>query len=129
MEHQVIFDSEKHPEGEVVGLACGYISQNEISFIRENCIVTVEAKTGKIVFCDSEGNQRLAASVELPRSGDEKFSEVKCMAEGDRIKLGFPQYAYKDSYPNCDGEHDRWTKYLSGFTYVCYDRKKNGIIA
>ena len=60
--------------------------------------------------------------------GDEKFSEVKCIVEGEQIKLGFPQYTYKDNYPHCDGEHDRWTKTISGFDYLCYDFKNNRLV-
>jgi hypothetical protein len=53
---------------------------------------------------------------------------LSCSVGGDQIKLGFPQYTYKDNYPNCDGESDRWTKILSGFRYLCYDYKNNCII-
>lgn len=128
MTHEVIFDSAKYPAGEILGLACGYVSLTEISFINEKVTVTIEAKTGEIAFYDLQANSLLSAKAQPPVSGDEKFSEVKCLAEGDQIKLGFPQYTYKDNYPHCDGENDRWTKTVSGFCFISYDLKNNCIV-
>ncbi len=128
MTHEVIFNSNQRPDGEMVSLACGYVSLTKIVFINENITADIEAKTGEVVFYDAEAKKLLSARVETPLSGDEKFSEVKCIVDGDQIKLGFPQYTYKDNYPHCDGEHDRWTKTISGFIFLCYDLKNNRIV-
>ncbi len=128
MIHEVIFDSVKSNQGEIVSLACGYISLNRILLINEKITVNIEAKTGEIEFYDLDDNKLLSAKIQPPTLGDEKFSEVECRVEGDQIKLGFPQYTYKDNYPNCDGESDRWTKTVSGFNYLCYDFKNNHLI-
>ncbi len=128
MIHDVIFNSKNCPNGEIVNLASGYISLTKIEFINENVAVTIEAKTGDVDFYDSEAKKCLSAKIETPISGDEKISEVKCIVEGELIKLGFPQYTYKDNYPHCDGEHDRWTKTISGFVFLCYDLKNNCIV-
>lgn len=128
MIHKVVFDSAKSNKGEMVGLASGYVSLSSISFVNENITVSIEAKTGEVEFYDSKSNKLLSAKVQTPVSGDEKFSEVQCGVEGEQIKLGFPQYTYKDNYPNCDGESDRWTKTVSGFTFLCYDFKNNCIV-
>ena len=128
MVHEVTFNSDNYPNGQMIGLACGYISLTKIEFINENVTVDVEAKTGVVDFYDSQGAKRLSVEIKTPLSGDEKFSEVKCIAEGGKIKLGFPSYTYKDNYPNCDGEHDRWTKIISGFDFLCYDIKNNCIV-
>lgn len=128
MVHEVIFDSVKNGKDERVNLACGYVSLNQIIFINEKITVYIEAKTGEIEFCDLESNKLLSYKMQTPTSGDEKFSEVECSVEEEQIKLGFPQYTYKDNYPNCDGEHDRWTKTVSGFSYLCYDIKNNCLI-
>ena len=128
MIHEVIFDSVKSDKGERVSLACGYVSLNQISFINEKITVNIEAKTGEIEFYDLESNKLLSTKIQTPASGDEKFSEVECNVEGEQIKLGFPQYSYKDNYPNCDGESDRWTKTVAGFRYLCYDFKNNSLI-
>ncbi len=128
MTHEVIFNSELYPDGEMIGLACGHISLNKIEFVNEHITVNIEAKTGEIEVINSEGEILLSVIKETPLSGDEKFSEVKCIVEGDYIKLGFPKYTYKDNYPNCDGEYDRWTKTISGFDFLCYDYKNNCIV-
>lgn len=128
MIHEVIFDSGKTTKGEIVSLASGYISRNEISFINEKIIVSIEAKTGEIEIFDLESNKLLSTKIQPPTLGDEKFSEVECSVCGDQIKLGFPQYTYKDNYPHCDGESDRWTKIVAGFHYFCFDFKNNCVV-
>ncbi|MBQ9121723.1 MAG: hypothetical protein IJY12_05135 [Clostridia bacterium] len=128
MVHEATFNSDNYPNGQIIELACGHISLTEIKFVNENVTVNVEAKTGKVDFYDSETKKCLSTKIELPLSGDEKFSEVKCIVEGEQIKVGFPQYNYKDNYPHCDGEHDRWTKIISDFNLLCYDFKNNRIV-
>lgn len=128
MVHKVTFDSGKYPNGELVGLASGYVSDNEILLLNEKILVQIESKTGEIAFCDENGKMLLSAKTELPQAGDERFSEVQCTVQGDEIKLGFPQYTYEDNYPHCDGEHDRWTKKISGYRFVCYNYKTNNIV-
>ena len=125
MIHTVVFDSAK--EGQWIGLACGHISLTDIVFQAENISASIEAKTGQVVFSDLEGTALLTTCVPLPAAGDEKFSEVKCSVTDRLIRLEFPQYSYEDNYPHCDGEHDRWTKKISGSFRVCYDFKNNCI--
>lgn len=128
MTYDVIFDSALHPDGEMVTLASGYISLTKIGFVKEQITVAVEAKTGAVDFYDEEDKKLLSAKIETPAAGDEKFSEVKCMAESGIINLGFPRYTYKDNYPHCDGEHDRWTKTVAGYTFLSYDMQNNAIV-
>lgn len=125
MVHTVNFDS---TNSKMVDLACGYISLNKIVFQNEKVTVLIESRTGNVDFCDLEENKLLSTNVPLPLSGDEKFSEVKCSVEAEQIVLGFPKYSYKDNYPHCDGEHDRWTKTISGFDFLRYDMKNNCIV-
>lgn len=120
MTHEVVFDSARHPEGEMVGLASGYISLTNIRFVKEEITVQIEAKTGEVKLLNPEGEELSSAKVDVPTYGDEKFSEVKCLVENGQLKLGFPQYGYEDHYPNCDGEHDRWTKYIKDISYLCF---------
>lgn len=128
MTHKVVFDHTEYPEGKLINLACGHISQNQIVFVNQSLAVDLEARTGEIAFCDLDGKVLLSARVELPGAGDEKFSEGKCCVAGEQIKLGFPRYSYEDNYPHCDGEHDRWTKIISGYRFLCYDLQKNCIV-
>ena len=128
MEHNVVFDSIKCPNGELINLASGFISLTKVEFKNENIVALIESKTGEINFCDLQSNNLLSTKTETPQSGDDKFSEVKCIVEGNQIKLGFPKYDYKDNYPNCDGEYDRWTKTISGYDYLIYDFIENCIV-
>ena len=128
MENKLTFDSVSFPNGTVLDLACGYVSCNEIVFTNENIIITIESRTGEVKFYNSEHKELLLTVVQTPSSGDERFSEVKCVVVDGQIKLGFPQYTYNDNYPHCDGEHDRWTKTISGFNFLCYDFKNNCIV-
>ena len=128
MANEVIFNSESFPNGKMIELACGYISLTKIRFINENIIVSIEAKTGEVDFYNPATQKHLSAKAEVPLLGDEKFSEVQCIVVDGQIKLGFPQYTYKDNYPHCDGEHDRWTKIISDFNFLCYDFKNNCIL-
>jgi hypothetical protein len=81
-----------------------------------------------VEFYDSESNKALGCKAPTPISGDEKFSEVKCSVSDGVIKLGFPLYSYVDNYPNCDGESDRRTKTIIGYSDFCYDIKNNCIV-
>ena len=128
MRNELVFDSAIHPNGTLINLACGYVSHNEITFAKENIVVSIEARTGEVVFSNLDSCKLLSVQAEMDSSGDGKFSEVKCIVENGQIKLGFPQYAYKDNYPNCDGEHDRWTKTILDFRFLCYDIKSNQIV-
>lgn len=128
MIHEVEFNSVDFPNGEMISLAAGYISLTKIMFINEKINVTIEAKTGVVDFYDVEMKKILSTKIETPLSGDEKFSEVKCLVEGENIKLCFPEYSYKDNYPNCDGEHDRWTKIIKSFNVLCYDYNSKRIV-
>ena len=128
MKNELIFDSAMHPDGALINLACGYISLNEITFAKENIAVSIEACTGEVIFSNLDSGKLLSVKAETPSSGDDKYSEIKCIVRDGQIKLGFPLYAYEDNYPNCDGEHDRWTKTISDFRFLCYDIKSNQIV-
>ena len=128
MKNELVFDSTKHPNSALISLACGHISLNKITFIRENIIVSIEACKGEVIFCDLNSNKLLSVKIETPSSGDDKFSEIKCIAQNGQIKLGFPQYTYEDNYPHCDGEYDRWTKTIRDFHFLCFDIKSNQIV-
>ena len=128
MVHKITFDSQNNPNGKLIELASGYVSDNEILFFNEKIIVQIESKTGAVAFCNEQGNVLQASKAELPQTGDEKFSQVQCAVADNQIKLGFPQYDYKDNYPHCDGEHDRWTKIIVGYRYICYDFKNNYLV-
>lgn len=127
MINEIVFDSAKNRK-ETVSLASGYVSLNQISFVNEEIVAKIEAKTGEVEFCDTKLQKLLSCKMEPDALGDEKFSDIELSVESDKIKLGFPRYTYHDNYPNCDGESDRWDKRISGFDYLVYDFKNNCIV-
>ena len=127
MSHTVSFNSTDHPDGELISLACGFISLTRIVFENEQLQVEIEARTGRIDFFDMADNKLLSAKATVPLDGDEKFSEVKCSVDNGQLLLGFPEYTYEDNYPHCDGEHDRWTKVIEGFRFLRYHIQDNRI--
>lgn len=127
MTNRIEFDSASFPHGKTVDLACGHISLNEIVFTAEGITVLLDACTGKLDVCDGASNKLLSAKIALPHSGDEKISELRLLVSDGKIRLGIPEYSYKDNYPHCDGEHDRWTKILRGFSDLEYDIAANKI--
>ena len=54
MTHELIFNSDNCPNGEMVNLASGYVSLTKIDFINENITVNIEAKTGEVDFYNSK---------------------------------------------------------------------------
>lgn len=128
MINQLQFDSVKCPEGKRLSLACGHISLNEIVFVHEHISVQVEAKTGDVVFYDENGGKLLSTQMTTPTSGDEKFSDLFCRATDGQISLGFPRYTYEDTYPNCDGESDRWKKTIWEYRTILYLIESNRIV-
>lgn len=100
-----VFDSTKD-NGKEFQLANGHISETNILFEREDVAAMVYAQ-GKIeFFADGE----LVATRKLPEvdGGKGVYDTVICVVKGDLIELSFPIYQWIDTYPNCDGEHDRW---------------------
>lgn len=88
-------------------LANGYISETAILFEREKTLAVIYAQ-GKVEVYNADGE--IVGTHELPEvdSGKRVYDEVRCQVNGDLIELQFPVYEWIDTYPNCDGEHDRW---------------------
>jgi len=101
-------------------LASGYISETRLLFERENILAQIHAK-GDLKFYD--GNEKLLAEISLPREEDGKgvYEEVILRREEKALVLDFPIYEWIDHYPNCDGEHDRWSTRTVGCHTVVFD--------
>lgn len=100
-----VFDSTKD-NGKEFQLANGHISETNILFERENIAAVIYAQ-GKIEFYS---NGEFVEVRNLPEvdSGKGVYDAVICTVNGELIKFEFPVYEWIDTYPNCDGEHDRW---------------------
>ena len=97
-------------------IASGYISETVILFEKENVIARVHAK-GQVTFCDLSGAVLASGEVPAEEGGREVYQELACCIEDGKIRLLFPIYQWIDTYPNCDGENDRWiTKQVGAHT-------------
>lgn len=97
-------------------IASGYISETVILFEKENVIAQVQAK-GQVAFFNRNGELLASGEVPAMTGGRELYEELSCCVEDGKISLLFPVYQWIDTYPNCDGENDRWiTKRVGAHT-------------
>lgn len=122
-----VFDSSKVKGYEDYQLACGHISNTTILFQQENIWIDVEA-AGKIRFFAMDGAE--LTQYTLPKSNTERelYEDIRCSVEDCSIVLEFPIYSWIDHYPNCDGEHDRWTLTIKEYFAVKFDVKQKRVI-
>ncbi len=121
----IIFNSE-HGE-KTFQIASGHISETTVLFEKEGISALIHAK-GYVEFYNVDGE--LLASGNLPEveSGKQVYEEVRCSADGNLITLSFPIYTWIDHYPNCDGEHDRWSTKTIGYNTVTFDCASNKVV-
>ncbi len=81
---------------------------------------------GHIEFFD-EANQSLGF-VDVPAAESPdlyghsgQYGEMYYKTDGGTIRFKLPVYGWDDCYPNCDGESDRWDRYVARWFYVVFD--------
>ena len=96
-----------------------------VTFINEHTTLQIDS-LGHIEFCGDD--MQVLCTLDLPVHKDPteyghsaQYGEVKCSADGHSITLFLPIYDWEDSYPNCDGESDRWSRYIVRWFRVVYD--------
>ena len=96
-----------------------------VSFVREHTTLCIDS-LGHIEFCGDGMPQ--SCTLDLPVHKDPtayghsaQYGEVKCASDGHTVTLYLPLYDWEDSYPNCDGESDRWSRYIVRWLCVVYD--------
>ena len=104
----ITFNSKKDNTKATYQLASGYISQTTILFEKENIAAVIEAK-GIIEFYNMNDELIATGNIHEVTSGRGLYQEVCCQFEDNMLKLQFQIYEWIDHYPNCDGEHDRWS--------------------
>ncbi len=105
---------------EKIQIASGYISKTNILFETEGIIAEIEAK-GSVKFYDTDENLLDEGSVPAQTGGREVYEEIYPKLDGKSITLSFPVYEWIDNYPNCDGEHDRWSTKTIGYESLTFD--------
>lgn len=122
----ITFNSEKNEE-KSYQLASGHISTTSILFENENLVAVVEA-SGDVAFYNMEDELIAKASVPAVEGGRKVYEEIVCCAENGKILLKFPICEWIDHYPNCDGEHDRWSTKTVGFHTLILDTATYSVI-
>lgn len=108
-------DWKRETDGYILfNIACGFVSTTEVSFVNENVVAVVTAY-GNVNFLDAARNVLASACVPPDDEGLCRFVSLACKVENGKIYLQFPFYSWKDNYPYCDGEGDRWDAYVTGY--------------
>ena len=107
------------------------INPTTVAFAQEKVSVFVNS-LGHVEFFDDE--ETSLGFVDIPVSKDPseyghtaQYGTVECSATGSTVTVHLPVYGWSDSYPNCDGESDRWSRYTSRWFRVVFDCEKRKI--
>ncbi len=84
----------------------------------------VVSREGEVVFYDHENNI-------IGREGESGgcYKEVRLIWKQDVITIQLGHIKVIDHYPNCDGEHDRWSEKWVAQRTVTLDLKSNSVVA
>lgn len=101
------------------------IETSEITFEKEGIIAYADS-LGHIEFFDKQKNS--LGFVDLPVSKDPsekghtaQYGDMKCAVCENLIDFRLPVYGWEDSYPHCDGESDRWSRYIARWFSVKFN--------
>lgn len=123
---EMIFDSSVRAEAlELQAPYYNAIVPTTVRFVRERVAVYVDA-LGHIEFFEENGQSLGAVDVPVDKDPSKyghtaQYGTVKCCADGARVTLTLPVYGWHDSYPHCDGESDRWDRYVARWFRVVFD--------
>lgn len=126
MYHKINFDSNTQKDySELEAPYYNAIIPSEITFINENISATADS-LGHIEFFDMERNSLGFVDYPVSKDPSEKghtaqYGNMRCMADGKEIRFQLPIYGWEDYYPHCDGESDRWARYIAGWFSVIFD--------
>ena len=101
------------------------ILPTSVCFEQEKIYVTMDS-LGHIEFFDESKNS--LGFVDSPVDKDPskyghtaQYGEIRLSSDGNEITLQLPVYGWDDSYPNCDGESDRWNRYIARWFRILFD--------
>lgn len=101
------------------------IDPTAVFFEVERITATVDS-LGHIEFFDQDKQSLGFVDVPAAESPDlyahsGQYGEVHCRAESGRVIFDLPVYRWVDHYPHCDGESDRWSRYVVRWFRVEFD--------
>jgi len=87
----------------------------------ETSEVTFENE-GIIAYADSLGHVDLPVSKDPSEKGHTaQYGDMKCALCENTIDFQLPVYGWDDNYPHCDGESDRWSRYVARWFSVKFN--------
>ena len=101
------------------------IVPTKVHFVREHSAVYVDS-LGHIEFFDEKDTSLGAVDLPVHKDPSEyghtaQYGNAECSADGRTITVHLPVYGWTDNYPHCDGESDRWDRYISRWFRVVFD--------
>ena len=103
----------------------GFLEDCDVHF--ENAGIHVIIDTyGRIDFINETGKVLVETKIDA-KTEDCKHSGGFCGIKDGKICVFLNIIGLKDTYPNCDGEHDRWISTIVGYNCIAYDPKLGDI--
>lgn len=101
------------------------INPTFVYFEQEKISVTMDS-LGHIEFFDEDEKSLGFADFPVSKDPSEyghtaQYGEIRISSDGNEITVHLPVYGWNDSYPNCDGESDRWTRYIGRWFRIVFD--------
>lgn len=107
------------------------INDTTVFFAQEKVSVSMNA-LGHIHFYDDK--EASLGFVDIPVSKDPsdyahsaQYGQIRCASDGKEITIFLPSYWWSDSYPDCDGEYDRWTRHIDHWFRIIFDCETQNI--
>ena len=94
-------------------LACGYYRTTSFFFEDYGFAVVIHCD-GTFTFRSPEGEVLKTLKAKPMPGGRECYMDISITTEENRVRFSLPEYAWRDHYPNCDGESDRWSARITG---------------
>lgn len=101
------------------------IAPTAVHFEQEKIYVSMDS-LGHFEFVDEEQNKLAVLDYPVCKDSSEyghsaQYGEIRCSSDGKEITLSLPVYGWEDNYPNCDGESDRWNRYISRWFRIVFN--------
>ena len=113
MTYDHIIKATEELEDKQFHLACGYYTTTAFFFEKAGFGVVINCN-GTFAFYAASGEQLETVEAKPMRDGRGCYMDVFVTTEENRVIFRLPDYIWYDSYPDCDGESDRWDTKIIG---------------
>ena len=101
-------------------LSCGFYENTYILFEKAGFYVNIHNK-GTFTFCAPDYRKLAVIQARPMDSGRGCYMDILITTTEDGIRFQFPEYTWTDHYPHCDGESDRWDRYISRWFRIVFN--------